>query len=277
MGENSFSRQHGFRPSTPLLAYDRMPGWVRKEIYYLMDRLVPVGYRTTFIGEIQHVLRPYLRREYPADNEFAHHATRNPWTETENLLVQVDWFTVLDLCQEIYRVMHSVDLPADQLNIELNKVFNEASVAWRMTGEDFERVMDEATAAQIQAAKSILGEPRFEAPNDQFTLALTCFSERPEPNLKDSINNAIESIEGVARIISGQPGVLSRLLDAEPLRGKIHGTLRETLKKLYAFRGDVTGHGQTGTQVEFYDAREAEWVLGMCSTSIVYLSKKFPS
>ena len=260
-----------------MLAYDEMPEWVRKEIYYLTDRLTPTP--TRFAEELAHAIRPYLRQAYHG-NELGFHERRNGLVETRSLLERADWFTVLDLCQEIYRVMHSLNGPnlADQLNLELNKVFNEAGVVWRMTGEDFERVMDEATAAQIQASAEVLREPRFEAPKEQFGLALSYFSERPLPNLKDSINNAVGSVEGVARIISGKPTwVLSRLLNAEPLRGKIHGTLRETLQKLYAFRGDVTAHGQTGTQVAFYDVHEAEWVLGMCATSIVYLANKFPS
>lgn len=146
-----------------------------------------------------------------------------------------------------------------------------------MQGEAFEKIMDEATAGSIQAAKSILVEPRFEAPSEQFATAISQFHERPTPNLKDCITNAINALEGVARVITAREAVLSTRLQGSLLREKIHPTLLETLSKLYAYRGSVTAHGQTGEQDQWCDIEEAEWVIGMCATTMVYLANKFPT
>ena len=85
-------------------------------------------------------------------------------------------------------------------------------------------------------------------------------------------------MEGVAKIIARKPDMpLSDLLKGDPFKSAIHQTLIEALDKIYAYRGAVTAHGQTGSQSRYYGTEEAEWVLGMSATTMVFLSNKFPS
>lgn len=122
MVESRFSREHGFLPAPPLLAYDQMPDLARKEIFYILRHLVTLA--DYFSPHLWHVLRPYLRRSEPnADVPFEVGAA-HPFGSARRLLETEEWNIVLDLCQEFYRLLYSL-FDADragQLNSEINKL-----------------------------------------------------------------------------------------------------------------------------------------------------------
>jgi len=281
MTESRFSREHGFENAPEQLGDTELPEWVRDEIFYLYNRLALGGrmeiLKRSFIDKLAHALRP-IQRRYTERGPNPSPARNETLGTTRYLLSTLDFNAAFDICQEIYRAMldvYGADI-ASQFNLELNKVFDDAGVIWRMDGVIFNRVMDSSTEDSIGASQTALAEPRFQAPKDQFNLAIKQFSERPEPNVKDCINNAIGALEGVAREVTGKAKVLSSLLNEEPLKSRIHPALREAMQKVYAYRGAVTAHGQTGAQSSSYGLEEAEWLMGMCATSIAYISKKFP-
>ena len=276
MAETRFSRSQGFEQPPALLSYDDLPDVVREEVFYLLRRHGQSYYE--FADSLRHRLRIFERRLGYKHASESTDATE-VYAHARLILLDADWHHVFDLCQELHEII--LDLfgaeAVNDWNSDLNHVFDDQGLAWRAVGPGFEKVMDDTTAGSIQAAKSILREPRFEAPNRQFALAIKQFNERPEPNLRGCVTEAIESVEGVARIIMGKPsGLLPSLLNTEPLKGGIHPTLREALIKIYAYRGDVTSHGQTEVKEEWCGVEEGEWLLGMCANSIVYLSKKIP-
>lgn len=283
MTESRFSRLHGFENAPEQLGDTELPEWVRDEVFYLTNRLAISGrdafLRGLFTSNLAHSLRP-IQRRYMENAPITNPSQTATLASTRFYISTLEFHAAFDICQVIYRALldvYGADI-AGQFTLEINKVFDETGVGWRMDGADFERVMGRSTEDSIAATQAILVEPRFQGPNEQFNLAIKQFNQRPEANYKDCITNAIESVEGVVRIVTGQQsGVLSALLNREPLKSRIHPTLRQTLQKLYAYRGDVTSHGQTGVQGSFYGAEEAEFVLGMCASSIEYLSKKFPN
>ena len=279
MTDSRFSREHGFEDAPEQLGDNELPEWVRDEICYLYNRLA-LGGRTeilkkSFIDKLAHALRP-IQRLYTERGPNPSPSRNETLGTTRYLLSNLDFNAAFDICQVIYGAMldvYGADI-AGQFTLELNKVFDDAGVVWRMDGADFKRVMDSSSEDSIRASQTALAEPRFQAPKDQFNLAIKQFSERPEPNVRDCINNAIGSLEGVVRVVTGKQSLLSTLLNEEPLKSRIHPALREAMQKVYAYRGDVTAHGQTGAQSSSYGLEEAEWVLGMCATSIAYISKK---
>ena len=279
MTASRFSQLHGLENALPQLEDAEMPKWVRDELYYLTRRLGFVPFHEgDFTDRLRHSLRPFLRRY----TDISTSAESNPdttWAITRYILSTVDWNVTFDVCQVIYRALLDTygRNKANQFSLEVNKAFEEAGVGWRMDGADFKRVLDSSTEESIGASQTALVDPRFQAPKDQFNLAMKQFSERPEPNVRDCINNAIGSLEGVARVVTGKESVLSNLLNEEPLKSRIHPALREAMQKVYADRGAVTAHGQTGAQSSSYGLKEAEWLMGMCATSIAYISKKFPT
>ena len=89
------------------------------------------------------------------------------------------------------------------------------------------------------------------------------------------MTDAIGAVEAVANIIAGTKGKqLSVLLDNHPFKSGIHGALKTMIDKLYGYRGNASAHGQVGESGVGFE--EAEWVVGLCASTIVYLAKKFP-
>lgn len=274
MAETRFSRVQGLEHPPALLSFDAMPDLVREEIYNLL-RVYPS--HNLFFQHLAQKLRRFQRIYGYADGS---KPSSDVYTDAFFILKNADWNHVYDLCQVIREIIIDRFSAGEVKGWDsgLKSLFDEAGLAWRAVGSGIERVMDEATTGSIQAAKDVLGAPRFEGPRDQLTLAIKFFSERPEPNLKDSINNAVGAVEAVAKIIAKKPDTgLSDLLKGNPFRTAIHQTLLDVLDKIYAYRGAVTAHGQTGSQSEHCGNEEAEWILGICAMSIFYLGKKFPS
>ena len=74
-------------------------------------------------------------------------------------------------------------------------------------------------------------------------------------------------------IIAGtQSQQLNRLIDREPFKSQIHGALREVIGKVYGYRGNTAAHGQVGEST--VGIEEAEWVLVMCASTMVYIVRK---
>jgi hypothetical protein len=102
-------------------------------------------------------------------------------------------------------------------------------------------------------------------------------SKRPDPDEENCVKDAIGAVEAVANILAGSTGVqLNRLLDREPFTSGIHPTIRQTIDKIYAYRGAApgVGHGQVGPSA--VSLAEAMWVLAISAATILYFVQKFP-
>ena len=225
-----------------------------------------------FVPNLHHALRGFWR-----DNNYGKiPSPQSFWSNLNIALKRATWSRVLDVCQLVYRsLMESYGKErADDFNTELNNVFYEAGVIWRMDEDRFERRHDSITEESLKAVFSVLIGPEFHGPDEQFGHAITALNARPEPNLRGCVSDAVGALEGVANIIAGTEGEqLNDLLKQSLYKTQIHGALLRVLDSLYGYRGNASAHGQVGeSQVGF---EEAEWVLRLCASTIVYLAKKF--
>jgi hypothetical protein len=118
-------------------------------------------------------------------------------------------------------------------------------------------------------------DPELVAAARQWRKAQEHLSKRP-PDYENCVKDAIGSLEGVARILTGKTGqTLSRILPDLARRVGMHKTLETAIDKLYAYRGDEEGvaHGATSTELANL-AAEAEMILSWTAGAIVYFTKK---
>jgi len=162
------------------------------------------------------------------------------------------------------------------LSEKVNTILARDGIPWRLDHQGrVIRAFNPQVARQIQEVRTLLTNPRFQGPDEQFERAIGYMSQRPEPEEENCVKDAIGAVEAVANILAGTTGVqLNRLLDREPFSSAIHPVIREAIEKIYAYRGAAPGvaHGQVGPSV--VSLAEAMWVLSISAATILYFTEK---
>ena len=101
------------------------------------------------------------------------------------------------------------------------------------------------------------------------------FSKRQTPNYKSVVHESILAIEALSKIISGdENATLETALKKIP---NLNTNLKESLQKLYHFRGDEggIGHGSKNNQENTIQGEEAKLILVTSHSVVNYLISKF--
>lgn len=106
--------------------------------------------------------------------------------------------------------------------------------------------------------------------------ALSLFSQKPNPDYRNSIKESISAVESAAKLISGVPGGgLDAALEALGPQITIHAALKQGFLKLYGYTSNADGirHSllEKGSNAGF---DEAKYMLVACSAFTNYLISK---
>ena len=278
MAEPLFSEREGLAPQPETQADDYLPPWVREDITNAIKDFIennpPV---VSPYLDIYSLFRPYiwkvLQREPP------NNPVGGPWAMyIPRTLAQCSWWELYDIIEQISASINQQwgeeYIPA--LSEKVNIILAHDGIPWRLDHQGrVIRALNPQIARQIQEARTLLTNPRFQGPDEQFERAIGYMSQRPEPEEENCVKDAIGAVEAVANILAGTTGVqLNRLLDREPFSSAIHPVIREAIEKIYAYRGAAPGvaHGQVGPSV--VSLAEAMWVLSISAATILYFTQK---
>jgi hypothetical protein len=194
----------------------------------------------------------------------------------EQLIMSCDWWGFYDLCELIYQYLYSEYRPwGEQFSELLNSLFVDEQLGFEIRNGKVEKVGSGFVDAKIKEARYLLKEPEFKGADEQFEKAIKALNARPEPDVENSVKDAVGAIEAVGRIIvNDEKALLSDIVKDMVGKGIIPKPLDQTIQKLYAYRGDQPGvaHGAVGASKVTID--EAEFVLAMSAAMIIYLVKK---
>lgn len=208
------------------------------------------------------------------------------------VLAGLTWNGLCDACEGLHELIREEDGRLDSYHNEdeqfvpsnlgglfqtrVNQVFARNYFGYEMRDGQVERIGAITHEETIAEAKGILSGPDFAGPNEQFSKAVKFFGARPEPDCSNAVKEAVGAVEGLARILLNDHHILlsdavQRLRDQK----RIHGALSTLIEKLYAYRGDAEGaaHGATGQRPVRLE--EAEFVLAVSASAIVYLARLF--
>jgi len=252
--------------------WDDAPSPLRESVYLLLKDYVEVPVDTANKGVARALLLPTPKSSG---------SVNTAWASLRLRLDTCKWFEFYNACEFIYEELlltRGYRGTASRYEIQLNDLLAHHGIGWRMKAGKLERSISAPVDEEIQKAMAILTDERFAGPNEQFQRAIISLSQRPNPNAFDCINSAVGAMEGVARILSGKPtAILSQIIHKEPFSSRIHGALREAIEKVYAYRGALGGvtHGQV--ELSPASVEDAEFVLGLCASTIIYMVKKVGS
>nr|WP_317399818.1 hypothetical protein [uncultured Gemmiger sp.] len=182
------------------------------------------------------------------------------------------WYQILDLCEEI--LQESVVFN-DLFQRALNQTFIRCHVGYRVVGNEICPITSET---ELQAIDTALNLPdRFAGARKHLQTALQLFSDRENPDYRNSIKESISAVESVCMVLinnsSASLGDALKLLEKKGI--EIHPCLKIGLSKLYGYTSDEGGirHAmiEEGSSVSQEDAL---FMLVSCSAFCHYLQQK---
>jgi len=192
-----------------------------------------------------------------------------------------EYFSENDAANERYRdeeVDHSPrsDLAATFQRL-INQVFARNYFGYEIREGLVERVGALTQEEVLAEARSILSDPDLAPIARHFQKAQAFFNKRPEPDLENATKEAVSAVEGLARILLGEPSlILSQAIPKLTREKAIPPQLAEMIKKLYAYGGDAEAvrHGGSGQRPQVR-LEDAEFALSTSAGAIVYLARLY--
>lgn len=146
--------------------------------------------------------------------------------------------------------------------------------AYRFVGLTISKITDQSEIDDVNEAAAATDQ--FAAASKHIQTAIMHFSNRKQPDFRNSIKEAISAVESCARVIAGQNK--ATLADAIKAIEKTHGmhpALKEGLLKIYGYTSDGSGIRHAMIEVEGVDATDAKFMLVSCSAFCNYLKARY--
>jgi len=260
-----FSTRYETRRPAEGLIYDRVPDRVRDGVLNILDDFGTYPWYT--VNRLGEELYAALDRRPPSDGVFL-------ITYPAALVVRLEWDEFCDACEALWKIVREED--RDALSNRLNALFTRHYFGYELRDGLMQRVGARVAEAAIGKARGILRDPDLSGPDEQYQKAIGFFNRRPEPDCEKCVEEAVLSVEGVARVLLNNHSItLSQALKRLKKEKDVHPTLVYLIDKLYAYRGDAGGVGHALTQKKEVRIEEAEFVLGISASAIVYLARLF--
>lgn len=277
MSRLSFSQRMGFTPSKPPLQVDSLDDKTRMDLWnlfysyfngeignsyisYLSDR------KKTFCARIWiNILQSDLSELYDTDQI----------KDSINNYIRSDstpWYKVLDFFEYLIqenRELHNFFTPF------VNQVFESNNVGYRVIGEEITPITNQTELEAINAALN-LPSP-FDGAKEHIATALKHFSDKKNPDYRNSIKESISAVESVCMVLENDPSASlgQALKHLEDHGVAIHSCLKSGFSKLYGYTSDEGGIRHAMIEESASVSQEdALFMLVSCSAFCHYLQQK---
>jgi len=157
---------------------------------------------------------------------------------------------------------------AQEFEVGINDLFEEAAVAWRLDQGLVRPRGTEAFEAALQQASEVVASGTTAAA--EIHEALVDLSRKPKPDLTGAIQHALAALECQAREFCGKPKltlgpILKKYPDLLPV------PLNQAVEKIWGYASERGRHLREGRHPGL---EEAELVVGLAVTVVTYLARK---
>lgn len=157
---------------------------------------------------------------------------------------------------------------------KLNSVLEAEKSAYRI-GSDCRLISITDEVELVELNHALDKAEKYQSVSIHLKNARSEFSKRQNSNYKSVVHESILAVEALSKIISGDDkATLETALKKIP---NLNTNLKESLQKLYHFRGDEggIGHGSKRLQENLIQEEEARLILVTSHTVVNYLISKF--
>ena len=185
---------------------------------------------------------------------------------------EAEWHGIYDFVEFVVQMLNNES--RGQLKITLNKALEEEMSGYRIVGENIAKVTDDEEIKAIEEA--LVNTDKWKPVTTHLKTALEFFTDRKNPNYRNSVKESISSVESSCRIILNNDK--ATLGDALSVLEKNHGlphVLKRAFSTLYGYTSDEGGirHALTESDV-LPDFDDAKFMLVSCSAFTNYLKTK---
>ena len=155
---------------------------------------------------------------------------------------------------------------------DVNKIFLEENIGYRIINNQVVDITNEEEINEIEKAMDSI----FDSVNNHFEKALSFYSDRKNPDYKNSIKESISAVESMCCIICGKKVELGKDLGKLEMNGiYIHGAMKNGFQALYGYASDESGIRHGGIEDKEVTEEDAKFMLVTCSAFVNYLKVKF--
>jgi hypothetical protein len=192
---------------------------------------------------------------------------KSAWYEVFNLLE----FIVNNYEPDQYR--RSVSNQTNGLFVEYcNKILERYLSAYRFV--DF-RIIEISSIAEIESIEEAINNTSEGSVKTHFKRALELFSDRLNPDYRNSIKESISAVEAYCKLITGEEkATLGKALGFIEKNHSLHGSLKTAFNALYGYTSDAEGIRHALMEQSDLKQEDAKFMLVTCSAFINYLTVK---
>lgn len=182
---------------------------------------------------------------------------------------EAEWYDIYDFIEFIAQNLSGTD---KGLFIKIcNSILEKELSAYRFIGDNIGEITSEAEISAIESA--LADTSPFAGINGHFQSALEKFTDRKNPDYRNSIKESISAVEGMARLITGDPKAtlgqaIKRLTDNGLV---LHPALKDAWSKLYGYTSDADGIRHAMLEESKIRSSDAKYMLVSCSAFVSYL------
>ncbi|RGS29084.1 hypothetical protein DWY01_10435 [Eubacterium sp. AF22-8LB] len=155
---------------------------------------------------------------------------------------------------------------------DVNKIFVEENIGYRIIDNQVVNITTEEEINEIEKAMDSI----FDSVNNHLEKALSFYSDRKNPDYKNSIKESISAVESMCCIICGKKVELGKALGKLEKNGiYIHGAMKNGFQALYGYASDESGIRHGGIEDKEVTEEDAKFMLVSCSAFVNYLKVKF--
>lgn len=190
------------------------------------------------------------------------------------------WYTYYDILEIIlsFSVLDSKVIGSNEkekiTNFKngVNKIFLEENIGYRIINNQVVDITNEEEIGEIEKAMDSI----FDTVNNHFEKALLFYSDRKNPDYKNSIKESISAVESMCCIICEEKVELGKALGKLEKNGiYIHGAMKNGFQALYGYASDESGIRHGGIEDKEVTEEDAKFMLVTCSAFVNYLKVKF--
>lgn len=137
------------------------------------------------------------------------------------------------------------------------------------------QIVDITNREEIEEIENEL-DSDFDVVNSHVQKSLELYSDRKNPDYKNSIKESITAVESMCCIICGEKVELGKALGRlEKNAIYIHGAMKNGFQSLYGYTSDESGIRHGGIEDKEVTEEDAKFMLVTCSAFVNYLKVKF--
>jgi len=180
------------------------------------------------------------------------------------------WFEVYNFIEFIFLLMARRPDKRITLTTNLNFILERERSGYRVVADIITPITNETELSEI--AKISSPSDPFSATSTHIRQSLKLYSDRENPDYRNSVKEAVSAIEATAKVIVGDPkATLGKALAKIEEDHQLHGAFKEGVSKLYGWTSDASGIRHALSDVDKIDEADARFMLVSCSAFCNYL------